>query len=85
MLKDKAIINDLKRENKCVQWLTCNLKLSSYKLVQYLRNYINPKKIIISIEIKSHSAQNWFFCLGFKCKNMKKDLFINRYKQSDII
>ncbi len=37
------------------------------------------------IEIKSRIAYNWFYWLSFKYKVIKKDVFVDRYKWSDII
>lgn len=43
-------------------------------------NYIYLKKLQILFEIKSIAVYNWLYKLGFKYKNIKKDVFINKYK-----
>ena len=37
------------------------------------------------IEIKLCTARNWLHRLGFKYKNVKKPIFINEYKQLDMV
>lgn len=59
--------------------------MSSHKFVQYLKEYVNSKNISNSIEIKSCTTCNWLYKLGFKYKNIKKDVFINKHKKLDII
>ena len=61
------------------------MQLSLYKLVQYLKNYINPKRKESSIKIELQTAWKWLHHLSFEYKNMKKDVFVDRYKWSDII
>lgn len=59
--------------------------MSSYKLVQYLKEYVNPKGIETPIVICSHTAQNWFHKLGFEYKDVKKDVFIDGHKRSNVV
>ena len=56
-----------------------------YKLVQYLKGYINPEGNTNSIEIKSRTAQKWLHRIGFEYKDVKKDVFVDGYERSDVI
>lgn len=53
--------------------------------MQYLRDYINPKEIQSPIEIKSQTTQKWLHKLGFEYKNVRKDVFVDKHEQSDIV
>lgn len=59
--------------------------MSLYKLVKHLREYVNSEEMTTLIEIKSYTTQNLFHYLSFKYKNMKKDVFIDGHKWSNII
>lgn len=37
------------------------------------------------IEIKSRTAQKWLHCLGFKYKDVKKNIFVDGHKQLDVV
>ena len=56
-----------------------------YKLVQYLRDYVNPKGENPPIEIKSRTARNWLHRLGFEYKDVKKDVFVNGHERPDVV
>lgn len=60
-------------------------ELSFYKLVQFLKTYICPKEIEISIRIYSHTVQKWLSKLGYKYKNIHKDVFMDEHKWADIV
>ena len=62
-----------------------NLELSLYKLVQYLKEYVNSEGMITPIEIKLRNAQNWLHHLGFEYKDVKKDVFIDGHERPDVI
>lgn len=59
--------------------------LSSYKLVQFLKEYINPKEIEILGVIYSYITQTWLCKLRFVYKEVRKDVFIDNYKWPDIV
>lgn len=59
--------------------------LSLYKLVQYLKKYINSNKNETFITICLCTAWKWLYKLGFEYKNVKKDIFVNRHKCSDVV
>ena len=61
-----------------------NLKvgLSSYKLVQFLKTYVNPQGKEIPITIRSLIAQRW---LSYEYKNERNDVFIDRYERSNLV
>lgn len=61
------------------------LELSSYKLVQHLRDYVNPQSKKSLVEIKSYMAKNWFYQLGFEYKDIKKDVFVDRHKRRNVV
>lgn len=48
-------------------------------------DYINLKEVQSSIEIKFRIVYNKFHKLGFEYKNVKKDVFIGKYKCPDIV
>lgn len=57
--------------------------LSSYKLVKFLKNYINPEKIEISVIIYFFISQKWLYKLEFQYKEVHKDMFIVWYEWLD--
>ena len=59
--------------------------MSSYKLIQYLKEYIYSKGIPNPIEIKLHTTYNYLHKLGFKYKDIKKNVFIDRHKRPNIV
>ena len=59
--------------------------MTSYKLVQYLRNYVNPEGIQTPIEIKSRTARKWLYKLGFEYKDIKKDVFVDGHERPDVV
>ena len=59
--------------------------MTSYKLVQYLRHYINMEEIQSLIEIKSRTVCNWLYKLGFEYKDVKNTLFIDKHKRPNIV
>lgn len=56
------------------------LKLSLYKLVWFLKTYIDSKKIEIPIVIYLYIAQKWLYKVKYKYKNIYKNVFIDKYK-----
>ena len=54
--------------------------LSSYKLIQFLKEYVNPKGIETPVVICSCTVQTWLRKLGFVYKKMCKDVFIDSYE-----
>ena len=56
-----------------------------YKLIQFLKDYINLEGIGTSIEIRSHKAQNWLYKLKYEYENVRKDVSIDEYKRSDVV
>ena len=50
--------------------------LSFYKLIQFLKEYINPKRIKTPVVIRSCTAQTWLRKLGFVYKEVRKNVFI---------
>lgn len=61
------------------------MELSSYKLVQFLKDYVNPEGVETPIKICSQTAQNWLRKLRYEYKDICKDIFIDRYKRSDMV
>ena len=59
--------------------------MNSYKLVQHLKDYKNPKRKESSVEIKSRTAWKWLHRLGFEYKDVKKDVFVDGHEWSDVI
>lgn len=45
--------------------------MSSYKLVQFLKNYINPQRMEIPIIIWSQTVQTWLRKLGYVYKDVR--------------
>ena len=54
--------------------------LSSYKLVQFLKEYVNPEGIETPVVIRSRTAQTWLRKLGFVYKEVRKDVFIDGHE-----
>lgn len=61
------------------------LGLSSYKLVQFLKTYVNPQGDQIPITIQSRTARRWLGRLGYEYKYVRKDVFIDGHEQSDVV
>lgn len=61
------------------------IELSSYKLVQFLKEYVNPKGTETPIVIRSRTARNWLRKLGFEYKDVRKDVFVDGHERSDVI
>ena len=59
--------------------------LSFYKLVQLLKEYVNPEGIKTPVVIRSHIAQTWLFKLGFVYKEVCKDVFVDGHKLPDMV
>ena len=56
------------------------VRLSSYKLVQLLKKYINPEGIEISIGIRSCMIQKWLGKLRLEYKEVHKNIFVDDYE-----
>ena len=54
--------------------------LSSYKLVQFLKEYINPEGIKTPVVIHSRTARIWLRQLGFLYKEQRKDVFVDGHE-----
>lgn len=61
------------------------MELNFYKLVQFFQDYINPERVEISIKIRSYITWSWLNQLGYKYKDIYKDIFIDGYKWLDMI
>ena len=61
------------------------VKLSFYKLVQFLKEYINPEGIKTHVLIRSCIAQTWLCKLRFIYKELRKDIFIDGHEQPDVV
>ena len=59
--------------------------MSSYKLVQYLKERVNSDGIDSPIVIRSRTARNWLHKLGFQYKEVKKDVFIDGHERPDVV
>lgn len=72
-----------------VYYQQCNILhqigLNLYKLVQHLKEYINPEGMEAPVVICSRTAQVWLNRLGFEYKDVKKDVFIDRHERSDVV
>lgn len=54
--------------------------LNSYKLVQFLKEYINHEQKEIPIIIYSCIAQKWLHKLRFEYKKVCKDMFVDGHE-----
>ena len=59
--------------------------MSSYKLVQHLKDYVNLEGKKSPVEIKLRIARKWLHCLGFEYKDVKKDVFVDGHEWLDMI
>lgn len=59
--------------------------MSFYKLVQFLKNYINPEEVDGLIEICSYTTWIWLNKLGYSYEDVYKDVFVDWHKQPDIV
>lgn len=56
------------------------VRLSSYKLVQYLQEYVNLEGIENAVVIYSCTAQTWLNKLGFVYKEININIFVDSHK-----
>lgn len=61
------------------------IELSFFKLIQFLKNYVNSQEIKTPIAIRSCIAQIWLYKLGYIYENVHKDIFVDEYEQLDVI
>lgn len=59
--------------------------MSFYKLVRFLKTYVNLKKVETLIVICLYTASKKLCKLRYKYENLHKDVFIDRYKQLNIV
>ena len=59
--------------------------MSFYKLVQFLKAYENTQEIKIPITIHLRTARRWLGKLVYEYKDVRKDVFINGHKRSDVV
>lgn len=63
--------------------------LSSYKLVQFLKNYVNPQGVETPIIFRSHRVRRWLCKLGYEYKDVHKDVhkdvFVDGHEQTDVV
>lgn len=59
--------------------------MSLYKLVQFLKNYINLEKVKVLIEICSRIAWSWLNKHGYEYNNVRKIIFIDIHEQPIVI
>ena len=61
------------------------IELRSYKLVQFLKDYVNPQGGEAPIEIRSRTARTWLNKLGYEYKDVRKDVFIDGHERPDVV
>lgn len=61
------------------------IELSSFKLIQFLKNYVNSQEIKTPIAIRSRIAQIWLYKLDYVYENVRKNIFVDEYEQLDVI
>ena len=54
-------------------------------MIQFLKNYINLERVETKIIIRLHIVQTWLYKLGYIYKNLRKHIFMDGYKQLDIL
>lgn len=59
--------------------------LNSYKLVQFLKNYVDTNGVKISIVIRSRTARNWLRKFRYEYKDVYKDVLINWHEWPDVV
>lgn len=50
-----------------------------------MRIYVSPERVQTPIEIKSRTMYKWLYKLRFEYKDVRKDVFIDRYKRPDMV
>lgn len=61
------------------------IELSSHKLVQFLKDYVNPQAVEVPIEIRSRTARTWLNKLGYEYKDVRKDVLIDGHERPDVV
>ena len=59
--------------------------LSSYKLIQFLKEYINLEGIETQVVICTCIAQTWLHKLGIVYKEVRKDVFVDDHELPDMM
>ena len=59
--------------------------MSSYKLVQFLKNYVNPQRIKTPVTICLRTARHGLNKLGCKYREIQKGVFVDGYEQPDVV
>ena len=61
------------------------IELSSYKLVQFLKTYVNSQGVDTLISIYLRTAWRWLYNLGYKYKDVRKDVFVDGHEWFDVV
>lgn len=61
------------------------IELSSHKLVQFLKDYVNPQAVEVPTEIRSRTARTWLNKLGYEYKDVRKDVLIDGHERPDVV
>ena len=84
LLEHKEIVSIITARFKLM--VTNNiLGLSSYKLIQFLKNYVNPQGVETQIIIRSRTARRWLCKLGYEYKDVRKDVFVDGHERPDVV
>lgn len=59
--------------------------MSFYKLVQFLKNYVDPERVETPIVIRLRTARRWLCKLGYEYKDVHKDVFIDGHERLDVV
>lgn len=62
-----------------------NTELSSYSLVAFLKDYVNPKEVRNPIKIRSRTARRWLNRLGYQYRYIGKNVFIDGHERPDVV
>ncbi len=59
--------------------------MSLYKLVQYLKDYVNLERKKSLVQIKSRITRKRLHLLDYEYKNVKKDVFVDEYERLNVV
>lgn len=56
-----------------------------YKVVAFLKDYLNLKRLETPIKIRFCTARQWLNQLGYIYRDIKKDVFVNGHERANVV
>lgn len=56
-----------------------------YKVIAFLKDYLNLKRLETPIKIRFCTARQWLNQLGYIYRDIKKDVFVNGHERANVV